>query len=85
MYTKDDDIHKCTDRIIELEGIVLEKVQRIKELESGSCRFNCKSVKQAFLAGFDAGSADAVDAGEIIDSAYYREVTEAAFKEWNVK
>lgn len=29
--------------------------RRIKELEEGSCRFNCRDQKAAFMAGFEAG------------------------------
>jgi len=29
--------------------------QRIKELEDGSCRYNCRTMKEAFMAGHLAG------------------------------
>jgi hypothetical protein len=29
---------------------------RIKELEDGSCRFNCRSMKEAFIDGWYAGT-----------------------------
>ena len=29
--------------------------RRIKELEEGSCRFNCRSKKEAFMAGWLVG------------------------------
>lgn len=32
-----------------------EYERRIKELEEGACRFNCRTAKEAFMAGFDAG------------------------------
>ena len=41
-----------------------------------------EKIKLAFLAGFDAGSLDAFEGGEIIDPSYYEEVTEEAFREW---
>ena len=28
---------------------------RIKELEEGACRYNCRTAKEAFMAGFEAG------------------------------
>jgi len=34
---------------------VRQQAERIKELEEGSCRFNCRTQKQAYFAGFDAG------------------------------
>ena len=40
------------------------------------------ALKEAFLAGFDAGADDTEDAGKIIDADYYIEVTEQAFKDW---
>ena len=36
----------------ESEWDAMEK--RIKELEDGSCRFNCRTVKEGFYAGWDA-------------------------------
>ena len=46
----------------------LEK--RIKELEDGSCRFNCRSMKDAFMAGFYAGADDTANSRKIIDADY---------------
>jgi len=43
------------------------------------------ALKEAFLAGFDAGSEDCIDGGRIIDDDFYIEVTEKAFKEWCVR
>ena len=57
---------------------------RIKELEEGSCRFNCRTAKAAFMAGFDAGSEYCFDGGRIICDAFYHEITEAAYKEFCV-
>jgi hypothetical protein len=38
------------DRLHELE-------RENEELKDGRCRFNCRTAKEAFLAGFDAGMA----------------------------
>ena len=54
--------------------------QEIRDLKDGSCRFNCRTAKSAFMAGFDAGADDAVDSGKIIDDDFYREVTEQAWQ-----
>jgi hypothetical protein len=62
-----------------------ELLQRIEDLEGGACRFNCRTRKAAFMAGFDAGATDAVDAGQIICPDYYRDITEKAYKEWKNK
>lgn len=35
-----------------LEDQAADDERRIKELEDGSCRFNCRSVKEAFHAGY---------------------------------
>ena len=63
-------------------GRVAQLKARIFELEQGSCRFNCRTKKEAFLAGFDAGTEDTAEAGRIIDDDFYKEVTEGAYKEW---
>ena len=46
---------------------------RIQELEDGSCRFNCRTMKQAFIAGYLADSQH----GEHSEKA-----AEMAYKEW---
>lgn len=46
---------------------------RIKELEDGSCRFHCRTLKQAFIAGYLADSQH----GE-----HSRLAAERAYKEW---
>lgn len=38
-------------------GTVNKLLDRIAELEDGSCRFHCTRSKQTFYAGFDAGMA----------------------------
>ena len=35
--------------------LFLEAARRIKELEGGACRFNCRNRKEAFLAGAEWG------------------------------
>lgn len=78
------DIGAC-DGIAARDATIELLDERIEQLESGSCRFNCRTAKSAFLAGFDAGADDAFEGGKIIDDDFYKEVTEAAYKEWNVK
>jgi len=63
--------------------------QRIRQLEAeneslkdGSCRFNCRTMREAFIAGFDAGVDDTIDGGKIICDDLYREVTQKAYKQW---
>jgi hypothetical protein len=70
-------------------GYVEGLLRRVKELEDentslkeGSCRFNCISMKKAFMAGWDAGSLDAFEGGEIIDPDLYLEVIGQAYKDW---
>ena len=46
---------------------------RIKELEDGACRFNCRTVKEAFIAGYKAD----LQHDEISD-----EHAERAYQEW---
>ncbi len=41
-----------------------------------------EKVKDAFMAGFDAGELDAFDSGMIIDDDFKKEVTEQAYKEF---
>lgn len=41
---------------IRLENQRLQK--RIDELKSGACRFNCASMKEAFIAGYEFGAED---------------------------
>ena len=36
-------------------GTVAALKERIFELESGACRFNCRAAKEAFMAGYDYG------------------------------
>jgi hypothetical protein len=50
-------------------GLAKKAADRIEELESGSCRFNCVTKKEAFIAGFIRGAYD--------DGDY-----EGAYKEW---
>lgn len=71
-----------TDFEVHDRDYVAHLKQRIHELEQGACRFNCRTRKQAFLAGFDAGTEDVVESGRIIDDDFYKEVTEQAYKEW---
>ena len=37
-------------------GTVSKLLDRIMELEDGSCRFHCRTVDQAFIAGYMADS-----------------------------
>jgi len=62
-------------------GRVAHLKQRIFELEQGSCRYNCRTAKEAFMAGFDAGADDA-EGGKIICKDFYKEVTEEAYRKW---
>jgi len=41
-----------TDLDEDLVAIIAAQDKRIKELEDGSCRFHCRSVKDAFMAGY---------------------------------
>ena len=34
---------------------LVEKTKRIRELENGACRFNCRKAKDAFYAGYEDG------------------------------
>jgi hypothetical protein len=56
--------------------------ERIFELEQKPCKFNCRTQKDAFLAGFDAGAEDTIDGGKIICDDFKKEVTEKAYREW---
>ena len=52
-----------------------EYERRIKELEEGACRYNCRTAKQAFIAGFVWGDSD----------DYHRAIgvtPESAYEEW---
>ena len=40
--------------IRDIEAYVTALEARIKELEEGSCRFNCRTMKEAFMAGWAA-------------------------------
>jgi len=64
------------------EEIIRTQLTRIDELEEGACRFNCRTKKEAFMAGFDAGALECVDSGLFICDDLKKEVTEAAYKEW---
>ena len=46
--------------------------QRIFELESGACRYNCRTAKEAFMEGFDRG----------MDQHTNWHGKEEAYKEW---
>ena len=50
------------------ESAIAEMEQRIKELEDGACRFNCRTEKEAFIAGFDCR--DNWDGGTSNEQAY---------------
>ena len=71
-------------RIKELEGAVEEqncainiREYRIKELEDGACRFNCRTVKEAFIAGAHA-VLPPIDDEEV-------EFIERKYREWRAK
>ena len=53
---------------------------RIKELEEGSCRFNCRTRKEAFMAGWHrfAAQAKIMNSNEEVQKAADR-----AYKEWS--
>lgn len=53
--------------------------KRIKELEDGSCRYNCRTMKEAFKAGFYYMAAEmhVMNSNEVIESAANR-----AYQEW---
>ena len=53
-----DQFSDCLDR--DLIAICAAQVKRIKELEEGACRFNCRRAKDAFLAGYDWGQDDCI-------------------------
>lgn len=75
-------IKELEEAFNESDAACADLEDRIKELEEGSCRYNCRRAKDAFMAGFDAGALDTVDGGKIICEDYKREVTEKAYKEW---
>jgi len=56
--------------------------REVQELREGPCRFNCRTQRDAFLAGFDAGAADAADSGIIICEDYKRKVIDRAYRDW---
>jgi len=61
-------------------GYVAHLKQKIFELEQGACRFNCRTRKEAFMAGFDAGFNDTDE-----QDRYFGLVDgdmEQAYKEW---
>jgi len=68
--------------VLQLIETISSQQDQIEELESGKCRFNCRTAKEAFLAGFDVGAEDAFDGGKIIDDDFYKEVTEEAYAAW---
>lgn len=49
---------------------------RIKELEDGACRYNCRTAKEAFMAGYQAALPP------IGDPSTDREHMEAKYKQW---
>ena len=51
-----DQFSDCLDR--DLIAIIANRDERIKELEDGACRYNCRRAKDAFLAGYDYGLDD---------------------------
>ena len=59
-------------------GYVAHLKQRIFELEQGGCRFNCRTEKQAFIAGYYAASEVNWDFQAPCDD----EMAERAHKEW---
>ena len=62
--------------------LLRDAVKRIEELELGPCRNDCrKSIKDEWMAGFDAGVDDAADSGRIICPELYKEVTERLWQE----
>ena len=42
----------------DLIAICAAQAKRIKELEEGACRYNCRRAKDAFMAGYDYGLDD---------------------------
>ena len=70
MYDKDEHIKLIDRRVFELERVCEKQIARIKELEDGTCRFNCRTAKEAFIAGYTMYS-DADDT-----------TAEEAYKEW---
>ena len=55
---------------------IAAKDKRIRELETGACRFNCRTEKQAFIAGYLA---------DIQHEELDREHAEMAYQEWREK
>ena len=47
--------HHARDLDLEAAAEIRALRCRIQELEDGSCRFNCRSVKEAFHSGYLAG------------------------------
>lgn len=66
----------CNDIIIAHEENAKKMQRRIDELESGACRFNCRTAKDAFMAGYDEGYHDCYFGLE--DPAPH-----AAYEEWS--
>ena len=64
------DIDKCSMRELRRE---------IAELREGKCRLNCRSVKEAFYAGFEAAD----DRLEIDAPDSWIEIADQAYKDWN--
>ena len=54
---------------------------RIKELEDGSC--NCRTKKEAWMAGAEWGIIDGSEAGTFLDMEYKKQVLNKAYKEWS--
>ena len=54
--------------------------RRIKELEEGSCRFNCRSMKEAFMAGWHLSLKD--DDIDFICDWQEDRLSERAYKQW---
>jgi len=79
-----NDKQECPICFLE-EEVIAPLRARVKELEEGKCRFNCRTKKEAFLAGWDAAYEDNVDGGYIICDKFYKKVTEKAYKKWRGK
>ena len=56
--------------------------KRIKELEDGACRFNCRTVKEAYMDGYQDGFSEGFHCE---DNPGLPLECEAAYREWKAK
>ena len=66
-----------------VDNLVLARA-KIVELEQGPCRFNCRTERESFVAGYEnaLSAFAAVANGEVVDPSKLRSAALLAYKEW---